>query len=357
MRPRVRSASLTGYAQFSRSLGLDPAELTAAVGLTLDEIDPGDRWIPAASVARLLELTAARSGVDDVGLRLSELRRLGTLGPISVALRDEPDLRGVLDLLIRYERVYNEALHLRMSEDELLVTVSASLELGEPAPSGQAVDLVMATLLGVIRALVRDDWKPLSTSFAHPAPADPQFYRRLFGPQVRFDRDFTGLVFRRRDLSLPVVTSDSSVRPYTQQFLRTVVSPSATTATAQVAEVLETLLPLGGASTDEVSRRLGLQPRQLQRFLADEGASFSAVVHEVRAVLAERHLSNGNATLTELSRLLGFAAPSAFSRWFRQQFGMAPSQWRQEAQPAAQRPENTGDPAANGGPFGSPSTS
>jgi hypothetical protein len=43
---------------------------------------------------------------------MTELRRLVSLGPISVVLRDQPDLGSAPDLLIRYERAYNEALHL-----------------------------------------------------------------------------------------------------------------------------------------------------------------------------------------------------------------------------------------------------
>jgi len=32
--------------------------------------------------------------------------------------------------------------------------------------------------------------------------------------------------------------------------------------------------------------------------------------------------------MTDIGELLGFTAPSAFSRWFHQQFGMSPSEWR-----------------------------
>src|SRR3712207_9002667 len=36
------------------------------------------------------------------------------------------------------------------------------LEFGEPAPHDQALDLVMAALVGIVRALVGSDWEPLS---------------------------------------------------------------------------------------------------------------------------------------------------------------------------------------------------
>lgn len=86
------------------------------VGLDIAEVSVPDRWVPAARVARLLELSAERGHCPDFGLRLAELRSLGALGPIAVVLREEPDLGSAVALLIRYERAYNEALHLRLRE-------------------------------------------------------------------------------------------------------------------------------------------------------------------------------------------------------------------------------------------------
>ena len=44
---------------------------------------------------------------------------------------------------------------------------------------------------------------------------------------------------------------------------------------------------------------------------------------------AERHAEHKR-TLAEISGLLGFAAPSGFSRWYRQQFGTTASVSRAE---------------------------
>jgi AraC-like DNA-binding protein len=186
--------------------------------------------------------------------------------------------------------------------------------------------------------LVRSDWMPRSASFAHPAPADPGPYHRLFGPRVLFDHAFTGLVFPARDLDAPVVISDASVRPYSQQFLRTVTGSRSPTTAAQAGQVVETLLPLGRATTKQLSRQFGVSPRVLQRRLAGEGQSFTSIVHATRGRLAERYLANDRYSLTEISQLLGFAAPSAFSRWFHQRFGASPTEWRRAIRPGPARP-------------------
>ena len=328
MRPRVRTAALTGYSGLARSLGLDPARLLGSVGLDPADLDVPDRWVLAARVARLLELSAEESGPTDFALRMVASRRLGTLGPLSAVLRDEPDLRSAVKLLVRYERAYNEALHLRLNETERVAAIEVWLEFGEPVPSTQSIDLVMGALVGVVRTLLDSDWKPLTASFSRPAPPDLEPYRRLFGPGIQFDGTFTGLLFPSRDLDAPVVIADASLRPYTQALLRAVGLPQLSSAAVQVADVVELLMPLGRCSLTEVSRYLGLRPRALQRTLAMEGESFSSVVHAIRARQAERYLSYDGYSLTEVSQLLGFDAPSALSRWFRQHYGMSPAQWR-----------------------------
>ena len=92
--------------------------------------------------------------------------------------------------------------------------------------------------------------------------------------------------------------------------------------------LVEFLLPLGRCSTVHVSNDLGVQPRTLHRRLIAEGQSFSAIVQSTRARLATHYLANERYSLTEISGLLGFATPSAFSTWFRQHFGTSASEWR-----------------------------
>jgi AraC-like DNA-binding protein len=330
MRTFVRAATLTGYAGLARKLGLDPARLMSEVGLDPAHLTVPDRWISAASVSRLLETSAAVSGREDFSLRLAGLRRLSTLGPLSVVLREEPDLRSALELLMRHERSINEALRIRLVEREDVVTVTLWLEFGEPAPVQQALALAAAALHGVVRECLGGDWQALSVCFSQPRPADLRLFHRLFGPRLQFDHEFTGLVLYSSDLDAPNVLADPQMRAYAQQFLESVVSSRATTTTEQVRELAELLLPLGRCSVDNVARTLNLDRRTLQRRLATESETFSGIVHRTRAGLAERYLTSGR-SMTEVSQLLGFEAPSAFSRWFHQQFGSSPSVWRDRA--------------------------
>jgi AraC-like DNA-binding protein len=336
MRPCVRCATLDGYAGLARSAGLDPGRLLAEVGLTVADLAVPDKWVPAAGVARLLDRSATLSGLEDFGLRLAGLRRLATLGPLSVVLRQEPDLRSALGLLCRYEHSYNEALRLQLEETGDLATMRLWFEFGEPAPTRQALELATRTLLGIIRELLGRQWEPLSLCFSHPAPRSLAAHLAAFGPRLQFGHEFTGIVFYAAELDAANTLSDPLLRPYAEQLLQALGAPPAETVTGRVTQLAEMLLPVGRCSTQQVARSLGVTQRTLHRQLAAEGESFSGIVHDTREALAERYLATDRYTLTDVSELLGFTAPSAFSRWFRQRFGVSPTQWRLSARrPAA----------------------
>src|SRR3954447_14069965 len=150
----VRWASLVGFPELCRELGLDPAQLLADVGLRLEEPLDQDKWIPGPPVALALERAAAASGRDDFGARMNRWRRFSTLGPISLVLREEPDLRSALDLLLRYQKAYNGAIDMRLVETPDLATVEVRVDYGLPVPVRQPLDLTAAVLMTTMRGLV-----------------------------------------------------------------------------------------------------------------------------------------------------------------------------------------------------------
>lgn len=338
MRPLVRSATLNGYGALARALGLDAALLMREVGLDPTDLAVPDRWISAPAVARLLDTSATTSRHPDFAVRLAEARRLSTLGPLSVVLREEPDLRSVLNLLLRYEHSYNEALRMRLDESEGIATLRLWFEFGEPTPSEQALALGVAALHGIMRECVGRDWRPLAICFSHRAPTDLETIHRSLGPGVQFEHDFTGVVFYASDLDAANTLADPLMRPYAQRFLDSVVSPRAATPTARVRELVELLLPLGKCSMNQVARALDMDERTLRRHLANDGETFSSILTSIRSGLAERHLANDRYSMADITFLLGFAAPSAFSRWFHQQFGVSPSAWRERSAAGSSRP-------------------
>lgn len=157
---------------------------------------------------------------------------------------------------------------------------------------------------------------------------DPGTHRRLFGPVVEFDREFNGIVFYASDLKAPNPMSDPLLRTYARQYFESIAVSKDTTVLDRVRELIEVLLPTGRCSIEQVADSLGIDRRTIHRHLAASGDTFSSVLNATRTQLAEQLVANPRRSFTEISGLLGFSAPSAFSRWFRERFGCSPREWR-----------------------------
>ncbi|RZL76734.1 MAG: AraC family transcriptional regulator [Rhodococcus sp. (in: high G+C Gram-positive bacteria)] len=331
MKPLARYAALNNYVELARPLGLNPARSLREVGLDPASLSLQDQWAPAAAIADLLERSAATSGRDDFGLALATLRRFSNLGPLSMVIREEPDVRSALKILIRYEHLYNESLRTRMSENGGIATLRVSVDVGQPGELRQSIDLAVGVLYRLLRDLLGPQWQPLAVSFTHPAPQHGSTYTRLFGRIVQFDQVFDGISLYATDLDAPNAMSDPLLRPYAQKFLESIEASHEATTVNRVRELIEILLPTGRCSMEQVAHSLGVDRRTVHRKLAAEGDTFSSVLDSIRAELAGRMVGNSRRSLIEIADMLSFSSPSNFSRWFKSSFGCSPTTWRATA--------------------------
>jgi AraC-like DNA-binding protein len=324
----IRSASLTNFPDVARKAGLDPERLLRELGLPERCLRDPDLKVAIDSVREVLEVAAQRSGVEAFGLLMAEKRRLSNLGPVGLLIREQPTLRLAIDALVRYGRRLNEVLFLTIEETGDVVVLREELIVGHTGPVRQSTELAIGVVFRMLRAFLGPDWKPRRVCFAHDAPRDRSVHERVFGPNVEFGHDFNGIVCARRDLDAPNPNADPAMAHYARQLLDAEKGREGPITTSQVRQLVLTLLGSGQCTIDQVAQHLGVDRRTVHRRLASEGQTFSDIVEAVRCELADRYLKNRNRTLADVSSLLGFSAPSGFSRWYRQQFNATPSERR-----------------------------
>jgi AraC-like DNA-binding protein len=337
MAKSIRAASLNGYVELARSLGLNSTRLLKAVDLDPAAIANPDDPIPVRALVQILELSASASGIGDFGLRLSELREFTNLGPMSLVARDEPVVRGALGIFIAHLHLHNEALRIDMRERAGQATLSLHLELGEPLAMRQSIELGVGVLYRIMAQLLGSKWKPELVAFVHGRPRGATAHRRIFGGRIEFDHDFSGIVCLSRDLDRPNPMANPSFRRYSQQYLHLIDRPRAVTTVEQVRQLIFGLLPAGRCSLKTIAHSLGVDRQTVHRHLVASGTTYSILLDEVRCELAMRYVSEGERPIAEVGEVLGFSEISSFSRWFRRKFGVAPSAWRQETPTAAPR--------------------
>jgi AraC-like DNA-binding protein len=329
----IRGAVLSNYVEVARAAGLDPYRMIAEFRLPPASLRDPEVKVSAAAVGRLLEASAARSGKPDFGLRLADQRTVTNLGAMALLVREQPTVRKALDVLVGYMFLHSEALLLTMREQNGDVILSLAIEVERPVPIRQSVELGIGFLQRSLQQLFRERWKPEAICFTHAAPAKKDAYRKFFGIDVLFNQDFNGIICAARDIDAAVPAADAKMTRYVQQYLDTLAARRNATMGASVRECIYTMLPSGLCSADSVAARLGVDRRTVHRHLAREGKTFSAIMDAVRAELVTRYVENRDRPLASVAELLGFSALSAFSRWFRSQFGCSVSEWR-AGQPA-----------------------
>ena len=335
--PLVRAASLKSYPEIARSSGLDPLRMMADAGLSPSALDEPDLMIPADRVGRLLEASAARSGVESFGLRMAETRHLSNLGPVGMVIRDQPTLRDSLTMLIRYHAALNGALAVMIEESAGVVVIREDVLVGADTGVRQATELAVGVLLRLMRQVLGPDWHPRRVCFMHAAPRDTRTHLRVFGPCVEFNHHFNGIVCSRDELDTANPSADPAMARYAERLLDAPPPTPSATILNDVRRSVLLLLPSGRCSIEQVANHLGVVCRTVQRRLAEEGLSFSEVVNAQRLELATRYVKQSARPLTEVAALLGFAASSGFSRWYQSQFGCSPSQSRTEARGKSRR--------------------
>jgi len=92
--------------------------------------------------------------------------------------------------------------------------------------------------------------------------------------------------------------------------------------------VLETELLKGPCTSIEIARQFSMHHRTLSRHLAREGITFQQIADEVRFAIARDLLANTDIALDQISVMLRYSEPSAFTRAFRRWSGQPPSAWR-----------------------------
>ena len=310
-----------------RKAGVDLESALREAGLEARTINNEEAWIPFTRHASLLEIAARELNDDCYGAKLGariDPREAGALAYVGAACRTlEDGLRN----LERYSHVVTEAFRFRLEVEGNTARIVAEPTDPAFARFRQAVEFAMSVVLHAYRRFTRHPITPLSVSFMHGREKRLAEIRALFGCPVRFGHSIIGIELHRRDLALPIPTSDERLLKMLRSYCDEVLSRKKRHKPELLQKVerrVVELLPSGRARNKIVATDLGLSERTLARRLSDLDRSFAEIVDRLRHELALRYLNEPNLSLTEVSFLLGYAGPSAFTHACRRWTGKTP---------------------------------
>ena len=93
--------------------------------------------------------------------------------------------------------------------------------------------------------------------------------------------------------------------------------------------LIRSLLSEGRTHAEQIAQRAGMSSRSLQRYLAQDGHTFSELLRQTRLEMAVGMIRIGW-RITDIGLELGYADTANFIRAFRSWTGRSPSAYRQQ---------------------------
>lgn len=310
-------------------MGLDPADILRIAGLPEDLLSRPDVRVSGSDFFNLWN--AAESLCPGIELAIEVVQRTTaeTFSPPSFAALCSPNLAVALDRLSTYKQL---CAPVRL---ELESTLSGGLKATlrwvntTAAPPPSLTTMELAFLLRIARMGTRKHIMAAEVSLPE-LPDNLQPYEEYFGTAIGTST-MGSIEFGREALMIPFLTSNSEMwntfEPNMRRRLATLKS-TASTAERLRAVLLESL-PSGRANIADVSQRLGVSARTLQRRLRAEDSNFNGVLASVREQLARHYLASTELSCNEIAFLLGYEEPNSFFRAFQGWTGESPERHRQ----------------------------
>ena len=325
----VRSGVLSGAAPLIVELGHDPAEICRRAGLDPTALSDPELPVSSTSIVSFMAQAAEVCACETFGLRMASRQDLSVLGPLWLLMRSAATVGQLVADLARYFVLHTRGALVDAHAEPGGRVVTYSMANGLPADDRQSIEIGIAMFCNELRSHAPPGWQPRSVQLRHAAAADLRWHRRFFGPTVSFDQDRNAVFVESALLERPLADADARSRRLLSAVFEGRQSKLPQVALARVESVVRALLPFSSCSIDEVAGAVSVSSRTLQRQLAASGATFQQLRDRVRADLALKYLRQSALQLGQISEILGYSEPSAFTRSFRRWHGCSPRDARQ----------------------------
>lgn len=312
------------------SKGADLGELCRAIGITPDTLERSDAFVDLDQSIMAWEAAINAIGDPFLGLHMGEVTSPGLAGMLGFLMETSPDLLTAFTHATQFNGYISNmtVFSLEVHGDEFFY-FAEPLDAWHDASSEtarQVVDHAAAAFVHMTKLLSGKVKYPLRVSMRYPRPADTREYQRVLKTEPSFNQPRNCLVFRLRDMQLPVIGHNPQLNLMFRELLEKEIAKTRQreTFTNEVRRIILQKFSSTMPQLTDVVEYLHLTPRTLQRKLQEEGSSFQGIAESVKSELAIGLLKNRSLTVNEVAYKLGYAEPSVFRRAFKKWTGVSP---------------------------------
>lgn len=318
----------------ARAVGIAPEELCNQAGIDLELLHSVGNRVPLSAIYTILDQVAKQSGDDYFWLRAV---RPELFPPENVYFYTLFQARTLREGLIRAQRLYTVItddfrLSHHINGDEL--SIRLSFNLPDRCVNPHLLDWFVSSYFCLPQMFCGKDIFFHELRLRAPFSCRAGVYQEYFSFPVKSDQEFTEWALPCAILDLPNIAIPYN--PCLDQILKQNEKFTAQPDNESdefrrlLHSTLEKHMPSGDQSLEEISNRLSISARSLQRRLTDLGTSFTEELHKVRSKKAIDLLKKPKISISEIAYLLGFKSNRSLSIAFRKWYGITPTEYRQK---------------------------
>lgn len=309
-----------------KSLELNLESTLREVGLSASIFNDPEALVPYATIDELFRLAVSQSSCEHFGLLVGMAPP--DLGLPGFLMQYAPTAQAGLEALVASMNRVDSGAVVGLALEAGVITLSYSVTAPDVCCIDQICDAAIAIGFGILRRAVQG-FTPIEIRLPRRIPADPALFQHYFsGTPIKFNACEAAIDFHFSILELPLKNSD----PILYRFLQYLLARDGALAERSMAEQIRRILPglirQKHVSTATIAQMFGVHPRTIARRLAEDNVTLHDLVQHARFEAAQKMLRTTNLTLMEIAASLHYSDASAFTRAFRQKFGLTPSVWR-----------------------------
>ncbi len=316
--------------------GLKPDPLLRQADLIDPVGDMPDRRDTAEKRSAFLDTAAEALQDRSLGLHIAQDYDLRRLGLFFYLMASSQTVGEALSCFERYVRTQDSGLDASCRQSDIALTVA--LRVLDPS-SAQYRHLSEFLLLSLYRLVASfTPATPLGVSFVHIPRETADDAESSFSAPVDYAASENRIAFavdiaNARLPSFDPYLHGSLIRQF--EHAADAVNKEPKFLWSDVKKAIAPRLSGRTATMADISRDLGMSTRTLSRRLREEGKTFSGVLDELRAELANYYIRIKGLPITEIAWLLGYREASAVVVAVRRWTGLSPTELRRRNEASA----------------------
>ncbi|MGV6805798.1 MAG: helix-turn-helix domain-containing protein [Ruegeria sp.] len=320
----IRLALVAPFLEYLTNREIDPQPALDDVGLRPNLMNDPSVYVHSELVFGLLNALSDLSGDRYLGLHVGETFDLQNWSPFAQARQSSKTLFEFFTRFVLLVPQESSSVRHRLVVDADKASYQVQRQQEPSVPPVQVTGFGAAVYIRLLRTVVGASWDPSAvrweSRYIAAVPADYKSIEVGFmarpGMQISFPVDW---LFKDQ---VPETATAPQIRAQQNEEI---------TVVAAMRSVLRDKLDNTDLSPQAVATLLGIQPDRFLKALQQQGTTLPREVKRLKIDMAKQHLKEVHRTIAEVGLMLGYSDKSHFTRFFRSQTGVTPTEFRSKS--------------------------